>query len=382
MNFIEKFYKNDQIIKNMFKIKSESGEARTGKLKLRSGTINTPFFMPVGTKATVKNLSPEQLKETKTECIIANSFVLSLAPGSKLIQDHGGLHKFMKWDKGIFTDSGGFQAGSSDFLVKIKDEGIYFRNPYDGKVQVLSPEDAIRIQEELGSDVAMALDDMPFPTAPKEDVKKSVIRTHDWAQRFIDAKTDKKQLIFGISQGGIYKDLREFSAKTINSMDFDGLAIGGLAIGETKKQMFDALSSTILHYDKKKPRYMMGLGSPEDILIAVERGVDCFDSILPAQNARRSTLMTFKGNVHFKTAKYSKDFSPIEEGCDCYACKNFTKAYVHHLLKTYENFGFTLATMHNIRFMQRLIEKIRTAIDENKYERFKKEFLSKYKQGK
>ena len=363
----------------MYKLNSVSGEARTGILKLRSGKVKTPFFMPVGTKATVKNLSPEQLENTGTECIISNSFVLSLKPGSKLIEDHGGIHKFMKWKGGIFTDSGGFQAGSKDFLMGIKDEGIKFNNPYERKNQMLTPEDAIRIQEELKSDVAMALDDMPFPTAPFETVKKSVLRTHDWAERFIKAKTDKKQLIFGISQGGVYKELREFSAKTINNMDFDGLAIGGLAIGETKRQMFDALSATIKYYDKEKPRYMMGLGSPEDILDAVEKGVDCFDSILPTQNARRGTLMTFDGHMHFKTAKYSRDFSPIEKNCDCYACKNFTKAYVHHLLSTHENLGLTLASIHNIRFMQRFIAKIREAIAENSYAGFKKDFLQKYK---
>ncbi|MBW3023275.1 tRNA guanosine(34) transglycosylase Tgt, partial [Candidatus Woesearchaeota archaeon] len=263
----------------MFKITAESGDARTGKLKLRSCTVNTPFFMPVGTKAAVKNLSPEQLEETGTECIIANSFILSLKPGSKIIEEHGGIHKFMKWKKGIFTDSGGFQAGSKEFLMGITNDGIKFQNPYEKKIQMLTPENAIKIQEELGSDVAMALDDMPHPTAPYETVKKSVLRTHDWAERFIKSKTDKKQLIFGISQGGIYKDLREFSAKTINEMGFDGLAIGGLAIGETKKQMHDALAATMPHFDKEKPRYMMGLGTPEDILLAVDKGVDCFDSI-------------------------------------------------------------------------------------------------------
>jgi len=363
----------------VFKISNECGETRTGKLRLRSCTVNTPFFMPVGTKASVKNLSPEQLEATGTECIIANSFILSLKPGPKIIGEHGGLHKFMKWEKGIFTDSGGFQAGSKEFLAGITNEGIKFQNPYERKIQTLTPEDAIRIQEELGSDVAMALDDMPHPTAPHEVVRKSVLRTHDWAKRFIKAKKDNKQLIFGISQGGIYRDLREFSAKTINSMDFDGLAIGGLAIGETKKQMHDALAATIVHYDKEKPRYMMGLGSPEDILVAVENGVDCFDSIYPTQNARRSTLLTFKGAVNYKTAKYARDFSPIEKDCDCYTCKNFTKAYVYHLLNTHENFGLTLATIHNLRFMQRVMEKIRNVIKENDYENFRKEFLKDYK---
>ncbi len=311
----------------MLKVTSESKEARTGRLKLRSGTVNTPFFMPVGTKATVKNVSPRQLEKTKTECIIANSFVLSLRPGEELIRKHGGIHKFMGWKKGIFTDSGGFQAGSKDFLIGITDEGMKFRNPYTSAKELLTPERAVKIQEALGSDVAMMLDDMPNPTSPKEDVRKSVDRTHAWAKRCLDAKTDRKQLTFGISQGGVYKDLREFSAKTINSMDFDGLAIGGLAIGETKSQMYDALKATLPHYDKDRPRYLMGLGSPDDIVKAVEMGVDCFDSIFPTQNARRSTLMTFDGPVHYKTSKYAKDFSPIEEDCDCYACKNYNRTY-------------------------------------------------------
>lgn len=362
----------------MFKVTHESGSARVGKLKLRSKTVNTPFFMPVGTKATVKNLSPRQLEKTGTECIIANSFVLSLRPGEDLIKKFGGLHKFMHWKKGIFTDSGGFQAGSKDFLLKITDEGIHFRNPYTSSKELLTPEKAVKIQEALGSDVAMMLDDMPHPTSNKEVVKQSVERTHAWAKRCLDAKQDKKQLLFGISQGGVYKDLREHSAKTINSMPFDGLAIGGLAIGETKIQMFDALKATLPHYDKKRPRYMMGLGSPEDIVVAVEHGVDCFDSIYPTQNARRATILTFDGPVHYKTAKYAKDFSPLEKDCDCYTCKNFTKAYVHHLLKTHENFGLTLATIHNVRFMQRLMEKIREAIKEDKYSKFKKNFLKRY----
>lgn len=362
----------------MFKITCASGDARIGRLKLRSGTISTPFFMPVGTKAAVKNLSPEQLKDTGTECIIANSFILSLRPGSKLIEKHGGIARFMRWGGGIFTDSGGFQAGSEDFLVGMKKDGIKFRNPHTGKAEILTPEDSIRIQEELRSDAAMALDDMPYPTLPKSKVKKSVEQTHVWAERCLKAKTDKKQLIFGISQGGIYKDLREYSARTINSMDFDGLAIGGLAIGETKKQMYDALSATLPHYDKNRPRYLMGLGSPEDIVKAVGKGIDCFDSIFPTQSARRATLLTFAGRMHFKTAKYSRDFSQIEETCDCYTCRNHTRAYLHHLLKTYENFGMTLATIHNIRFMQRLMAGIRTAIQEGSYDEFRDGFLQSY----
>lgn len=362
----------------MYKIKNTSINARVGTLKLRSCKIKTPFFMPVGTKAAIKNLSPEMLKETGTECIISNSFVLSLWPGSEVIKEHGGIGKFMKWKGGIFTDSGGFQAGSDSFFVRMKDKGIEFKNPNLGSTKILSPEEAVKIQEELKSDVAMTLDDMPNPTGPKKAVKISVDRTHEWAKRCIDAKDDKKQLLFGISQGGVYKDLRKYSAKKINSMDFDGLAIGGLAIGETKSQMYDALKSTLPHYDKEKPRYLMGLGTPEDIVKAVEMGIDCFDSVYPTKIARRSTLLRFSGKINFKTAKYSKDFSPIEKGCDCYTCKNYSKAYLHHLLKTHENFGLTLATIHNIRFMQRLMEKIRTAIKEDNYTKFKEEFLRNY----
>lgn len=363
----------------MFKITSECNNARTGKLKLRSCTINTPFFMPVGTKANVKNISPEQLKSTGTECIISNSFILSLKPGDKIINKHGGLHKFMNWNKGIFTDSGGFQAGSKELLKKITDKGIEFRNPFGGDTQLLSPELAIEIQENLKSDVAMVLDDMPFPTSSHDIIKKSVIRTNEWAERCIKAKKDKKQLLFGISQGGIYKDLREYSAKSINSMNFDGLAIGGLAIGETKAQMHKAIDIALSYYDKNKPKYVMGLGSPEDILSAIENGIDCFDSIMPTQNARRFTLMTFNGNTHYRTSKYARDMTPIEKDCDCYTCRNFTKAYVHHLLNTHENFGMTLSTIHNIRFMQRLIEKARTSIRENNFLKFKRDFLKKYK---
>jgi len=224
----------------------------------------------------------------------------------------------------------------------------------------------------------MVLDDMPNPTWPMSKIKESLDRTHRWAKRCLDAKKDKKQLLFGISQGGVYKELREESAKAINSLPFDGLAIGGLAIGETKKQMYDALLATLPHYDKDRPRYLMGLGSPEDIVKAVGMGIDCFDSIFPTQNARRGTLFTFEGKILFSTSKYAYDFSPIEKGCDCYTCKNFTRAYLNHLLKTKENFGKTLASLHNLRFMQRLMEKIREAIKEDRYSEFEKEFRDKF----
>ncbi|MBR9675894.1 tRNA guanosine(34) transglycosylase Tgt [Candidatus Woesearchaeota archaeon] len=363
----------------MFKVLFEDGDARVGELTLRSGVVKTPFFMPVSTKGSVKNLSPEQLRETGIECVIANSFVLSLRPGSELIKSHGGIHKFMNWDGGVFTDSGGFQAGSKDFLEEITDDGIVFKNPYTGKKELLSPEDAVRIQEEIGSDVAMVLDDMPSPLWPKKKIEVSVERTHAWAKRSIAAKKDNKQLLFGISQGGTHKDLRERSAKTINSLGFDGLGIGGLAIGETKKNMFAALDATLPFYDKDRVRYMMGLGSPLDIVDAVSRGVDCFDSVLPTKSARRGTIFTFGGVVHYKNNKYSKDFAPLEEGCDCYTCKNYTKAYFVHLLRVHENLGLTLATIHNLRFMQRLIEKIRDSIKQKKLFEFRDEFKKNYK---
>jgi queuine tRNA-ribosyltransferase len=361
-----------------FKILAEDGNARTGLLKTMHGNISTPFYMPVGTKASIKNLSPEMLAATGTECIIANSFVLSLRPGVEVIRTHGGIHKFMNWPKGIFTDCGGFQAGSESFFVSMSDAGIRFKNPYDGKLMTLSPEDSVRIQEDIGSDVAMCLDDMPHPTWQHSKVKESVDRTHAWAARCLSAKKDNKQLLFGISQGGVYRDLREFSAKTIDALGFDGIAIGGLAIGETKAQMHDALTAALPFCSKEKPRYVMGLGSPEDMVAAVGMGIDCFDSIYATQTARRGGILTLTGRLNIKNAAFKRDNHPLENGCDCYACKKFSRAYVHHLLEVYENFGFTLASIHNIRFMQRLLAGLREAIKKERFGEFKTEFLKSY----
>ncbi len=361
-----------------FKILCEDKDARIGELKTRHGKIKTPFFMPVGTKASVKNLTPEMLAETETKCIIANSFVLSLKPGVDTIKKFGGIHNFMKWDGGIFTDSGGFQASSESFFISRKEEGIKFKNPFNGTINLLTPEDSMKIQQDIGSDVAMVLDDMPHPTWAHNKVEESVIRTHAWAKRCLDAKKDKKQLLFGISQGGIYKDLREKSAKKINDLGFDGLAIGGLAIGESNPQMYTAMKSTLPHYDKNKARYLMGVGTPQDIIKAVRMGIDCFDSVYPTQTGRHGGLLTFNGRVNIENAKYKNDKKPIEKDCDCYTCKNFSRAYVHHLLRVKENFGLTLVTIHNITFMQRHITKIREAIEKEELNKYEKVFLKKY----
>lgn len=363
---------------NKFKVLYEDGDARVGVLKTRHGEVTTPFYMPVATKATIKNMSPEMVKELGTECIIANSFVLSLKPGEKVIKEFGGLHKFMKWDGGVFTDSGGFQASSESFFISTKEEGIKFRNPFNGKINMLTPEESMRIQEDIGSDVAMCLDDMPHPTAEHKKVKESVRRTHAWASRCLDSKKDKKQMLFGISQGGVYKDLREDSAKTINDMDFDGLAIGGLAIGETKHQMYEAMDASLPFYDKNRPRYLMGVGTPDDQLKSISKGIDCFDSVFPTQTGRHGGLLTFNGKINIDNAVYKLDKKPIEKGCDCYTCKNYSRAYVNHLLRVKENFGLTLVTIHNIRFMQRHIHNIREAIKKQQLKKYEKEFLKKY----
>lgn len=362
----------------MFQIKHEEEGARTGVLKLNSGKVRTPFFMPVGTKAAVKNITPEMLRETGTECLISNAFILSLRPGAKVINEVGGIHKYMRWKRGIFTDSGGFQILSKDFLIKKSDQGVKFRDPYSGKKDVFTPEDSIDIQNKIGSDVAMCLDDVPHYGRSEEYHADTVARTARWALRCKEAHDNPKQLLFGIAQGGTHNDLRKKSAEMINSIGFDGYALGGLCLGESKTELKKSIVAQNSGFDADKPKYVMGMGSPDDIIEAVSLGIDCFDSIYPTQNARRGSLFTKQGTLKMGSGKYKNDYRPIEEGCKCYTCKNYTRSYVHHLLTVHETLGLTLAALHNITFMQNFMKEIRDAIKKGEFADYRKEFLKNY----
>lgn len=362
----------------MLTIKSQEGEARTGILNLKICKVKTPFFMPVATKAAIKNLTTDLLIDTNTECIISNAFILSLRPGVKVISDHRGLHKYMGWKKGIFTDSGGFQILSKDFLIKRTDQGVKFRDPYSGKKATFTPEDSIKVQNEINSDVAMCLDDVPHYGKGKKYQAECVKRTTQWAKRCKAAHENEKQLLFGIAQGGTDNELRKKSAEQINSIGFDGYALGGLCLGETKTELIKAINSQVSVFDKDKPKYIMGMGSPDDIIEAVSMGIDCFDSIYPTQNARRGSLFTKRGTLKIGSGKYKNNLGPVEEGCKCYTCKNYSMGYVHHLLSVHETLGMTLATIHNLYFMQTFMAEIRDAISSGEFDNYKKEFLQEY----
>jgi queuine tRNA-ribosyltransferase len=363
----------------MFKIITKDKEARAGILKTRHGKVQTPFFMPVATKTAVKFLDPRDLEEIGIQAIISNALVLFLRPGTKIIKKAGGIHKFMNFHNTIFTDSGGFQKIRESFKPIIIDQGVRFKSPFDGKQHLLTPKLAMQIQQDLKSDVAMAIDDMPLHGNSKEEVAKSIKRTHDWAVQCLKYHKDKKQLLFGIAQGGIFKDLREESARFIGNLNFDGFAFGGLAIGETSKETYEMINLSIRYFPENKPRYLMGVGNPIQMLNAIEAGVDCFDSTFPTQNARHSTLFTSKGKLIIKRSKYANDLKPVDENCSCYVCKNYTRAHLRHLMKLGEANGMRYCTYHNIYFMNSLMKQAAKAIKEHKFSKFKKDFLKKFK---
>ena len=371
----------------MYKIEAQDNKtnARCGVLKTAHGRVKTPFLMPVATKGNVKFLSTVELKEMGVNAIISNAFLLNLKPGSEFLKKAGGLHKFINFDRTIFTDSGGFQMISKELFLDINDKGVQFRDPYNYQKRFFTPEDVMKIEIEIGSDVAMALDHMPHVNQTKDYVRNAVRRTHLWAQRCIDSheklknETGSKQLLFGIAQGGKFKDIREKSAKFIDSLDFDGVAMGGLCIGETRAAMFSAIENQIKHISKNKTRYLMGLGTPQDILEAVERGCDSFDSIFPTQNARHGNLFTENGFLKVDKGKFRADFSPIDENCNCITCKNYSRAYLYHLFKTGDKTVYPYLTYHNIYWTQNFMKEVRTSIKENEFARFKKDFLKKYK---
>ena len=353
--------------------------ARLGRLHTPHGIIETPVFMPVGTQATVKAMTPDELKDIGAKIILSNTYHLYMRPGEKLIKEAGGLHKFMNWDRPILTDSGGFQVFSLSKLRDIKEEGVTFRSHIDGSKHFITPEKAVQIQNDLGSDIMMCFDEcLPYP-CEYDYAKNSLHRTIRWAERCLNAHTNtENQALFGIIQGGMYKDLREESVKEMTKLDFPGYSIGGLSIGEPKPIMYEVLDWTAHLLPDNKPRYLMGVGSPDCLIEGVIRGIDMFDCVLPTRIARNGTVFTSKGKVVVRNAEYAKDFSPLDDECDCYACRNYSRAYIRHLFKAKEILGARLTTIHNLRFLINLMDGIRQAIMEDRLLDFREEFYTKY----
>ncbi len=354
--------------------------ARRGRIHTPHGIIETPVFMPVGTCGTVKAMTPEELRdEVKAKIILSNTYHLFLRPGDELVAEAGGLHKFMNWDGAILTDSGGFQVFSLSDLRNISEEGVAFKSHLDGSKLFISPEKSISIQNNLGSDIMMAFDEcVPYP-ADYEYTRKSMERTTRWAKRCKEAnKNPERQGLFGIVQGGMYKDLRKISAKQLVELDFPGYAVGGLSVGEPADLMYDILGSTTPFLPENKPRYLMGVGTPDYLIEAVVRGIDMCDCVLPTRIARNGTALTSYGKLVVRNATYERDFTTLDPECDCYTCRNYTRAYIRHLIKCGEILGARLLSIHNLRFLVRLMENVRTAIEEDRLLEFREEFYSKY----
>ncbi|MDO4565656.1 MAG: tRNA guanosine(34) transglycosylase Tgt [Clostridia bacterium] len=351
--------------------------ARLGRLHTPHGVIDTPCYMPVGTQATVKAMTPRDVEETGASIILANTYHLYLRPGHELVKEAGGLHSFMRWNKPILTDSGGFQVFSLAKINDIKEDGVLFRSHIDGSRHFFTPESVMETEQALGADIAMCFDECAPHDADHAYAKAAMERTHRWAKRCKAAHSREDQALFGIVQGGMFSDLRVESAKALTDMDFIGYGIGGLSVGEPKPVMYEMLETLMPHMPQNKPRYLMGVGSPDCLLEGVLRGVDMFDCVLQTRAARNGLALTGEGRVMLRNKTYERDFAPIEEGCDCYACKNFTRAYIRHLIKAEEILSAQLITMHNIRFSVRLMERIRAAIAENRYLDFAKEMLQR-----
>ena len=363
-----------------FQIHATDGAARTGVLQTAHGPVNTPIFMPVGTVGSVKAIAPDDLNAIGAEIILGNTYHLYLRPGDELVARRGGLHGFNAWDKPILTDSGGFQVFSLSTLRTIKEEGVTFRSHLDGSKHLFTPEKVVSIQRNLNSDIMMVLDECVPAGADHTYTARSLTMTTRWAKRCRDAypKGTAGNLLFGIVQGAFYKDLRIESAKTLANMDFIGYGIGGLSVGEPKPVMYEMLDEIAPYMPVNKPRYLMGVGTPDCLLEGVLRGVDMFDCVLATRIARNGTVLTSKGRVVVKNAQYAHDFGPIDAECDCYACQHFSRAYVRHLLKAGEITGGRLASIHNLRFLIHLMEQIREAIANDCFLDFRKEFYSKY----
>lgn len=383
-----------------FSLHSQDGLARRGTVTLNHGEVQTPAFMPVGTYGTVKAMSPNELKEIDAHIVLGNTFHLWLRPGLEVVAAHEGLHQFMGWDQPILTDSGGFQVFSLGAMRKISEEGVKFKNPINGDTCFLTPEESMRIQRILNSDIVMIFDECTPHPATHQEARTSMELSLRWARRSRDAHDHYQQqsitqalnnsagtdenpqtsnALFGIIQGGMYEDLRDESLNALVDIDFDGFAIGGLSVGEPKEDMLRILKHTAPKMPQNKPRYLMGVGTPEDLVEAVSNGVDMFDCVMPTRNARNGWLFTQYGDVKIKNAFYKHDMKPLDEDCDCYTCKNFTRSYLHHLFKVGEILGSRLNTIHNLHYYQVLMQDMRKAIEDKTFEAFTKDFHQKRK---
>ena len=353
--------------------------ARRGVVHTPHGDIQTPIFMPVGTLATVKAMSPEELKnDVKAQIILSNTYHLYLRPGHDIVKEAGGLHKFMNWDRPILTDSGGFQVFSLSGLRKITEEGVIFNSHLDGSKHIFTPEKVMEIEESLGADIIMAFDECcPYPSDYMY-TKNSMERTTRWAERCKEAHATENQGLFGIIQGGFYKDLREISAKDLISLDFPGYAIGGISVGEPKEEFLDILRYTTPLMPENKPRYLMGVGTPDYLIEASLAGIDMCDCVLPTRLARHGTAMTSKGKLVIRNQNFARDWNKLDDECDCYTCRNYTRAYLRHLIKTNEILGMRLLSLHNLRFLTKLMERVRIEIEHDNLLEFRKEFYKKY----
>lgn len=362
--------------------KNDTGsKARLGLLQTPHGAVETPIFMPVGTQATVKTMTPEEVRETGGRLILSNTYHLYLRPGHELIRDAGGLHRFMNWDGPILTDSGGFQVFSLGPMRKIAEEGVTFRSHIDGSEHFFSPEKAIEVQMALGSDIAMAFDECaPYPCS-HDYALEALNRTTRWAVRCRAAHQREDQGLFGIIQGSTYADLRQKSARELVELDFPGYAIGGLSVGEPKDIMYDMLDHTVPFMPENKPRYLMGVGSPDCLVEGVVRGIDMFDCVLPTRIARNGSVLTQYGKLVVRNAEYARDFTPLDPGCNCYTCRNYTRAYIRHLIKADEVLGIRLTTIHNLSFVLKLMHELREAISNGNIMEYSHKFLKKYQQG-
>ena len=375
----------------MYKLIKKDGNAKRGEFHTVHGVIQTPVFMNVGTVAAIKGaVSTDDLREIRTQVELSNTYHLHVRTGDKLIKEFGGLHKFMNWDRPILTDSGGFQVFSLAKMRKIKEEGVYFNSHIDGRKIFMGPEESMQIQSNLGSTIAMAFDECPSSVADRKYVENSVARTTRWLERCrnemarLNALPDtvnKEQLLFGINQGAVFEDIRIAHAKTISAMDLDGYAVGGLAVGETHEEMYRILDETVPYLPKEKPTYLMGVGTPANILEGVARGVDFFDCVYPTRNGRHGHVYTNHGKMNLFNQKYELDHRPIEEGCQCPACRSYSRAYIRHLLKAKEMLGMRLCVLHNLYFYNTMMEEIRDAIEAHRYEDYKAEKLEGMARG-
>ncbi|NPA13283.1 MAG: tRNA guanosine(34) transglycosylase Tgt [Aquificae bacterium] len=371
-----------------FKLLKTDGEARLGEIHTRRGVIKTPVFMPVGTQGVVKALTKDQLLQTKPQIILANTYHLYLRPGTEVLEHFGGLHNFMNWQLPILTDSGGFQvfslakeknvSGKHKAQVILTDEGVKFKSHLDGSWHFFTPELVIQIQKIIGSEIIMPLDVCPPYPVSYQTAKDSVEKTLRWLKRSKEANKGNDQALFGIVQGSVYEDLRVESARATVELDMEGYSIGGLSVGEPAEMMYKMTEVVVKYLPKEKPRYLMGVGTPENIIESVERGVDMFDCVMPTRNARNGTLFTTYGRLNIKASKHKFSEEPVDSQCDCYTCRNFSRGYLRHLFNAQEITGMTLATIHNLRFYSRLMEQIREAIQNNRFSQFKQEFYKNY----